>query len=194
MHISVNLLYYAAALLVYNNFILLAKNWKDLLQYWENTERLLSSEVDTSYKEHLLRKKIKVITFVIFGFALGTCEGFYDTKMFLMLVFNTLLVELILDRVTGYYKMYECRGFGSRMEAYSRQFFPEFFTFVPFNIYTGILAFLGHLYCTISTNYVDLFLIVLCKSLKEQFKIVNNAILRTPIRVSLNYFKVYTYY
>lgn len=90
--------------------------------------------------------------------------------------------------------MNECREFGSRMEAYFRQFFPEFFAFVPYNIYTGLLAATAHLYCTISKNYVDLFLIVLCKSLKEQFEIINNAILRTPIRVSLKYFTEFTYY
>lgn len=70
---------------MYNNFILLAKKWKDLLQYWENTERLLSGEVDASYKEHLLRRKIKIITFVIFGFALGV----YMEEDF-MIAFNVL--------------------------------------------------------------------------------------------------------
>lgn len=74
---------------MYNNFILLAKKWKDLLQYWENTERLLSGEVDASYKEHLLRKKIKIITFVIFGFALGMSgRKFYDS--YLAVCFNVL--------------------------------------------------------------------------------------------------------
>lgn len=103
--------------------------------------------------------------------------------MFLLTKYK-ILVEQILDEITGYYRTHECWDVRNRLEAFFKQFFPEFFFIVPYSIYTGLFATIVHFYCMISKNFVDLFLIALSLGLKEQFEIINGAILRTPVNVS----------
>uniref|UniRef100_A0A336MMF3 CSON001963 protein n=1 Tax=Culicoides sonorensis TaxID=179676 RepID=A0A336MMF3_CULSO len=158
--IFVNLLYFTSSLLIYTNFVFVAKRWKELQQFWEHTEWLLAGHIGADYDRNILGRKIKIIASVILGIA---------------------ILEQILDEITGYYRTHECWDVRNRLEAFFKQFFPEFFSVVPYNIITGLFATIIHFYCMISKNYVDLFLIALCKGLKEQFEIVNDSILHTPI-------------
>ncbi|XP_063709045.1 gustatory receptor for sugar taste 64e-like [Culicoides brevitarsis] len=156
----INFLSFTSSLLIYSNFVLVAKRWKELHQFWEHTEWLLASQIRAGYNKKILQRKIFFIAFVILGVA---------------------IVEQILDEITGYYRTHECWDVRNRLEAFFKQFFPEFFFIVPYSIGTGLFATFVHFFCMISRNFVDLFLIAVSLALREQFQIINDAILGTPL-------------
>lgn len=66
----VNFLSFTSSLLVYFNFVLVAKRWKDLQQFWEHTEWLLAGQTSAGYNKKVLQRKIYVIASVILGVAI----------------------------------------------------------------------------------------------------------------------------
>lgn len=147
---------------MYFNFMFLAARWRTIIRKWEELEWVLLQEIDETYNPKHLRRNVRRLIF------LWSVIG---------------VISQILFRINQYFSTKKCWGFRSRLQAYFHVSFPELFTFVPYNLEIAFVASLISIICDFSRVYLDMFLTANCLALKENFYILNQRILTTPIEV-----------
>lgn len=147
---------------MYVHFMILAPRWKKLISCWEDNEWLLLQEIDSHYDPNRLRRKSRKM--IVIFFVLG-------------------IISHTLERLANYRQTTECWGFTSRIHAYFNQSFPELFALLPYSEAVAYCALTASLICEFTRTYLDVFLSTICMAIREQFEILNNRILTTPISV-----------
>lgn len=157
-----NLIHYTVAFLTYLNFVVLANHWRELIYCWESNEWLLLQEIDENYNPKQLKQKSLIIVI-----------GYFSVGAVLQCMWQLVI----------YYNTTECDGFTSRTHAFLSNSFPELFAVIPYNRLVGFCAVITQFLCEFAHIYLNVFLIIVCLSLKEQFVILNQRVIRTPFDV-----------
>nr|XP_022908857.1 gustatory receptor for sugar taste 64f-like [Onthophagus taurus] len=145
----VTLLFYSCSFVTTIIFLVIAKNWNKLMQFWTRID------VKMEYRRYgfpkKLKKKIWLITiFVLFG---AVCKLFYASSN---IPSNGL----------------------EAVNEFLRTINQHIFYYIPYGFLLGLFFELISVFSTFTWNYMDLFIMVISISLSERFQQVSTRILQ----------------
>lgn len=160
------------------NFILLAKQWPNLMTYWESIESKLPA-YEYKPKNLYFFKKIKIITVGILVVIFGKI---FNLKKFIiqLILFYFIAVEHSMSIAGGIYRGSLCLN-STDITGYFREAFPQI-NFITGGSYPGnLILFLTeflNFYCVMIWTFIDIFTVSISICLSTRFNQFNEFLIK----------------
>lgn len=156
------LVFYVTNFMSFASFLVLAKNWPQLMGLWHDVEKKLPPLRSKGEKRNL-RTRMRNAAAIILTLS---------------------LIEHLCSVVSSVAIVIDCPRIKDIMKAYYVKSFPQVFTFFPYSVGLGIYIKFIHVTSTFVWTYTDLFIMMISCGLSEKFKLINERMLEEKGKVS----------